>query len=111
MQLYISVDHWFTIHMLKWITKLSLLENLFQAPFAWIAYVEIPPNGRVKYRKAANFINFLNGENKSYSDTPWVMMTYNLLMTQAWSSPEMEKNLLSCHLWHASSVSMIETQQ
>jgi arylesterase / paraoxonase len=79
-QLYISVDHRFTVRMPKWIAKLSLLENVFQAPFAWIAYVEILPDGRVKYSKAANFINFPNGENKFYSDAPWVVMTYNLLM-------------------------------
>jgi hypothetical protein len=111
MQLYISVDHQFTVCMLKWIMKLSLLENLFQAPFAWIAYVEILPNGRVEYRKTENFINFPNGEDKSYSDTPWVMMTYNLLMTQAWSSPKTEKNSLSRHPWHVPSVVSMRTKQ
>jgi arylesterase / paraoxonase len=62
-QLYISVDHRFTPRMPKWTAKLALLENAFQAPFGWIAYVEILPNGGVKYRKAANFINFANGKN------------------------------------------------
>ncbi|KAF9507342.1 hypothetical protein BS47DRAFT_316957 [Hydnum rufescens UP504] len=60
-QLYVSIDHRFTGRMSKWIAKLSFFEDFLQAPLGWVAYVEILPNGKVKYSKAANFINFANG--------------------------------------------------
>ncbi|KAF9502953.1 hypothetical protein BS47DRAFT_1310448 [Hydnum rufescens UP504] len=60
-QLYVSIDHRFTARMPKWKGILSLVEDVLQAPLAWVTYIEILPDGTVNYSKAANFINFANG--------------------------------------------------
>ncbi|KAF9503777.1 hypothetical protein BS47DRAFT_747589 [Hydnum rufescens UP504] len=59
-QLYVSIDHRFTARMPKWKGIFSLVEDVLQAPLAWVTYIEILPDGTVHYSKAANFINFAN---------------------------------------------------
>ena len=108
-QIYVSVDHRFTERMPKWIARLSALETFLQAPLGWVAYVEIPPNGQVKYKTAANFVNFANG--KAFFERKSSEIAYNCVLPKVCSCPKTARNWSSHLPLQPSLASMTETQR